>query len=211
MALKKSVLLDGKPYGWHVVQEAVTNWDSGFTRVNVMSWADEAARDSDPPRVGSIDVGLLEGITEQAAYAIVDSQWPEYVDQRDETIEEQAAIISEISDILTDEQAETMPQLYPEWQVGTEYAIGKRVRYEGKLYRCVQAHTSQEGWEPPNVPALWVRTAAEGEIPDWVQPTGAHDAYNKGDKVRYEGKVWVSTMDANTYAPGVYGWDEVAE
>ena len=212
MALKKTVLLDGKPYGWHVVQEAVTNWDSGFTRVNVMSWTDEAARDTEPPRVGSIDVGLLDGVTEQAAYAIVDSQWPEYVDQRDETIEEQAAIIADISDILTDEQAETMPSIYPEWTPETEYAVGKRVRYDDKLYRCVQAHTSQEGWEPPVTPALWTRTAAEGEIPEWVQPTGAHDAYAKGDKVTHDGKTWESTYDgANVWEPGVYGWDEVTE
>lgn len=204
MALKKTVLLDGRPYGWHVVQEAVTNWDGGFTRVNVMSWADEAASETDAPRVGSIDTGLVDGITERAAYAIVDAEWPEHVDGRDELIEE-------LADILTDEQAERVPQAYPEWEAGVAYKVGDRRRYDRKLYRCVQAHTSQDGWEPPTVPALWVRTAPDGEIPEWVQPTGAHDAYAKGDKVRHAEKVWVSAMDANVYEPGVFGWDEMAE
>lgn len=115
-----------------------------------------------------------------------------------------------VTPLLTDEQAETVPNAYPEWQAGVSYKVGDRRRYDGKLWRCVQAHTSQTGWEPPSVPALWVRTSHDGEIPDWVQPTGAHDAYAQGDKVKHVGKVWQSDIDANVYEPGVYGWTEVA-
>lgn len=128
-----------------------------------------------------------------------------------ETIAEQANVIADISDILTDEQAELMPSIYPEWAVYISYTLGKRVRYNDKLYRCVQAHISQEGWEPPNTPALWVRTAPEGEIPEWIQPTGAQDAYNTGDKVTHNSKTWQSTVDSNVWEPGVYGWAEVTE
>ena len=129
----------------------------------------------------------------------------------EEDLAEAVANLDNVLDMLTDEQAETVPQLYPEWKVDTEYAVGKRVRYADKLYRCVQAHTSQEGWEPPATPALWTRTAAEGEIPDWVQPTGSQDAYNKGDKVRYEGSVYESTVDGNVWSPTDYpqGWQKV--
>jgi len=51
----------------------------------------------------------------------------------------------------------------------------------------------------------------EPEIPDWVQPTGAHDAYNIGDRVRYQGKIWESTINGNVWAPDVYpaGWKEI--
>ena len=51
----------------------------------------------------------------------------------------------------------------------------------------------------------------EPEIPEWVQPTGAHDAYNVGDKVRYKGKVYESTINGNVWSPEVYpqGWEEV--
>ncbi len=57
--------------------------------------------------------------------------------------------------------------------------------------------------------SLFVKVSI-AEYPDWVQPTGATDAYNKGDKVTYDGKHWVSTADANVWQPGVYGWDEIA-
>lgn len=115
-----------------------------------------------------------------------------------------------VTPLLTDEQAETVPNAYPEWASGVSYKVGDRRRYDGRLWRCVQAHTSQSGWEPPSVPALWVRTSHDGEIPEWVQPTGAHDAYTMGDKVKHNGKVWQSLIDANIWEPGVYGWTEVA-
>lgn len=111
---------------------------------------------------------------------------------------------------LDDEQAETVTPLFPYWDTDTVYAVGDRRQFNDLLYRCVQAHTSQEGWEPPNVPALWVRTSTE-EWPEWIQPTGAHDAYNIGDKVSHNNKHWICTIDANVYEPGVYGWDEVTE
>ena len=111
---------------------------------------------------------------------------------------------------LDDDQAESVTILFSEWEVGVAYAVGDRRQYDGLLYRCVQAHTSQADWTPPSVPALWVRTSTE-EWPEWIQPTGAHDAYNKGDKVSHNGKHWISSIDANVYEPGVYGWDEVTE
>ena len=110
---------------------------------------------------------------------------------------------------LDDEEAESVSVLYPEWEVGETYVVGDRRQYDGLLYRCVQAHTSQADWTPPAVPALWVRTWTE-PYPEWVQPTGAHDAYNKGDKVSHNGLHWESQIDANVYEPGVYGWTEVA-
>lgn len=109
---------------------------------------------------------------------------------------------------LDDEQAESVTILFEEWQPDTKYEVGDRRQYNGLLYRCVQGHTSQDGWEPPNVPALWVRTSTD-PFPEWIQPTGAHDAYNKGDKVSHLGKHWESDIDANIWEPGVYGWSEV--
>ncbi len=111
---------------------------------------------------------------------------------------------------LDDAQAETVTELFPQWEPDTDYAVGDRRQYDGLLYRCVQAHTSQVGWEPPAVPALWARTSTE-EWPEWIQPTGAHDAYAAGDKVRHNDKHWVSELDANVYEPGVYGWGEFSD
>ena len=108
---------------------------------------------------------------------------------------------------LPDEEAETVTALFPDWEDGKAYAVGDRVKYNELLYRCVQAHTSQADWTPDVVPALWVRTSTE-EWPEWIQPTGAHDAYNQGDKVSHNEKHWISDIDANVYEPGVYGWTE---
>ena len=109
---------------------------------------------------------------------------------------------------LDDDQAETVTNLFPKWAAGVSYAVGDRAQYNELLYRCIQPHTSQDDWTPDVVPALWVRTSTE-EWPEWVQPTGAHDAYASGDKVSHNSKHWISTVDANVWEPGVYGWEEV--
>ena len=110
---------------------------------------------------------------------------------------------------LTDEDALDAVELYPAWKPGTAYEVDERIRHEGILYRCVQAHTSQTGWEPPVVPALWTVVSLD-EWPEWVQPVGSSDAYSKGDKVSHNDKHWVSNLDSNVWEPGVYGWTEVA-
>lgn len=124
---------------------------------------------------------------------------------------EAAKKIREIMDkaglMLTDEQALTVPGLFPKWEPNKAYAVGDRVQDDGTLYACITAHTSQASWKPSLTPALWNKISIE-EWPEWVQPTGGHDAYAKGDKVSHNNKRWVSTVDANTWEPGVYGWEE---
>lgn len=119
-----------------------------------------------------------------------------------------ANLIQTAISYLPDVEAETVTSLFPEWEAGKSYAVGDRVQYVSLLYRCVQAHTSQSDWAPDIVPALWTRTSAD-EWPEWVQPTGAQDAYNKGDKVTYKGEHYISRIDANVYSPEAYpaGWE----
>ena len=124
-----------------------------------------------------------------------------------ENAKKKVQFINAATSYLTDEQAETVTDLFPLWEVGASYVVGDRVKYEELLYRCVQAHTSQEDWTPPAVPALWVRTSTE-EWPEWIQPAGAHDAYHLGDKVTHNGLHWISNVDNNVWEPGVYGWDQ---
>lgn len=100
--------------------------------------------------------------------------------------------------------------VFSPWTDGTAYAVGNLRTYEGVLYKCVQAHTSQSDWTPDKTPALWsVAGDPTVEFPDWSQPIGAQDAYMTGDKVTYNDAHWISTVDNNVWAPGVYGWDEV--
>ena len=112
---------------------------------------------------------------------------------------------------LSDEDALEAVELFPAWAADTAYAADDRIRYEGKLYRCVQAHTSQAEWTPDATPALWTEVAKPGEIPVWRQPTGAQDAYMIGDKVHYptaDDPVYESLIDNNVYSPEAYpaGW-----
>lgn len=122
---------------------------------------------------------------------------------------------------LSDDEAMEVATVYPEWTVNTAYKINEMVTYgenevgDPQLYRCVQAHTSQADWTPDATPALWTAIGvAPDNIPIWSQPTGAHDAYNIGDRVHYPGKddpVYESLINGNVYSPDAYpqGWKTV--
>lgn len=100
--------------------------------------------------------------------------------------------------------------VFAQWEPFISYTVGSLRAYQDKLYKCLQAHTSQEDWTPDTTPALWKEAGNPAdEWPEWSQPIGAVDAYMKGDKVSYNDKHWISNVDNNTWTPGVYGWDEV--
>ena len=103
-------------------------------------------------------------------------------------------------------------ELFSLWGSGIAYSVGALRQHDNILYKCVQAHTSQDDWTPDISPSLWVKASDPAEeYPDWSQPIGSHDAYNTGDKVTFDSKHWISTCDANIWQPGVYGWEEVTE
>lgn len=74
-------------------------------------------------------------------------------------------------------------------------------RHDGALYRANVDCRDQKGNWPDAAPTLWTRLTLD-EWPQWAQPTGAHDAYNAGDKVTYENRRYVSQIDGNTAVPG---------
>jgi hypothetical protein len=121
---------------------------------------------------------------------------------------------------LDDEKAMEVATIYDPWAVGKSYAVGEFVIYgensvgDPQLYKVVQAHTSQEVWTPALTPSLYVAIGLDKDgYPIWSQPTGAHDAYNKGDIVDYNGALYESLIDGNVYAPDAYpaGWKEYNE
>ena len=118
------------------------------------------------------------------------------------TIENAAAL-------QTDEAALENIYLYPVWKAGIDVKVDERYRYEDTLYKCVQPHTTQADWTPDKTPALWTEVSLD-EWPEWKQPTGAQDAYAKGDKVSHNDRHWISDVDANVWEPGVYGWSAIA-
>lgn len=140
------------------------------------------------------------------------------VKQQNKTLEEaNTSLKIAVSKLFSSAEIQANIDSYPEYEVGKAYAPGDTFRYQGKLYITVQAHTSQTDWLPNAVPALYtpievIGKATDGsDIKEFKQPTGAHDAYKKGDKVRYNGKVYESLIDNNAYSPDSYpqGWKEV--
>ncbi len=116
-------------------------------------------------------------------------------------------LIRKAAESLTDADALEGVELFEPWEADRAYAADVRLRYGDKLYRVVQAHTSQADWTPDVTPALYTEVSVE-EWPAWRQPLGAEDAYQEGDKVSHNGAHWISTTDGNVWEPGVYGWIE---
>lgn len=121
---------------------------------------------------------------------------------------------------LDDEKAMEVAAIYDAWVAGKAYSVGEFITYgensvgDPQLYKVVQAHTSQADWMPDATPSLYVAIGLdEGGYPIWSQPTGAHDAYNKGDIVDYNGTLHQSLIDGNVYSPDAYpaGWTEYKE
>lgn len=113
---------------------------------------------------------------------------------------------------LDDTDALEAVQLFPKWEPNIKYEKDDRVRYENILYRCLQPHNSQESWTPLAAASLWAKVLIPDPevIPDWEQPDSTN-AYQIGDKVRFEGKVYENLIDNNVWSPAAYptSWREV--
>lgn len=118
---------------------------------------------------------------------------------------------------LDEETAMEISTVYESYAVGKSYKADDYFTYgensvgDPQLYRVVQAHTSQADWKPDSTPSLYKAIGLDEDgYPIWSQPTGAHDAYNKGDIVDYNGTLYISEVDGNIYAPGVVSgqWSE---
>lgn len=177
---------------------------------------------------GFLDVNRLEGylcneIADNGEYVLTFHQ--DLYDQTQAVKEQEAnrtaaeefqkkMIEEKILDMATDEEAMNMQFMYPEWRGdGVNYAKDKRLRYNGKFYKVLQAHTSQEDWTPDTASGLLVCISDPAiEWPEYVQPNGANP-YMTGNKVIYKGKKYVCKMDNTVWNPEEYpaAWDEYVE
>lgn len=122
---------------------------------------------------------------------------------------------------LTEEQALEVATVFPAWEINHAYEVGDIISYgtnstgDPQLYKVVQKHTSQADWLPgKGTDSLYDAFGLNSSgYPVWTQPSGAHDAYNKGDIVSYNDKLYRSLIDGNVYSPDAYpaGWEEVTE
>ena len=119
---------------------------------------------------------------------------------------------------LPEEKALVVSSIFDQWSVGVKYVTGEWVAYgvnavgDPQLYQILQDHTSAAEWTPDTATSLYKAVGIDPSgIPTWVQPLGATDAYKLDDIVMHNDKKWKSTVDANVWEPGVYGWEEVVE
>jgi hypothetical protein len=119
---------------------------------------------------------------------------------------------------LSDSEKMQIADLYPVWEADKSYAVGTIVKHgtnadsETQLYSVIQAHTSAEEWTPDTTPSLFKAIGfTDSGVPLWTQPLGASDAYNQGDRVSFEGDIYVSDINANVWQPTTYGWTKEGE
>lgn len=126
-------------------------------------------------------------------------------------------VVIKQNDLSEQEQADLINQ-FDEYKIGHDYQAGDIFSFEGQLFEVIQDHTSQADWLPGSTASLYKAYLninidnADGTVTeiinDFVQPTGSHDTYAKGDKVVFEGQVYESVIDNNAYSPSAYpqGW-----
>lgn len=133
-----------------------------------------------------------------------------------QALEQMRRAVQMFAENVTEEQALEIPSVYPKYGVGKNYKKGD-IFAEGvnnvgdpQLYKVVQDHTSRADWHPSNSPSLYVAIGLNDKgYSVWSKPSGAHDAYNLGDIVDYNGKLYKSLIDGNVYSPDEYpaGWE----
>ena len=123
--------------------------------------------------------------------------------------------VKQARQVQDDAEALSLQILYKQWnrQVGKELQVGEYVNHNDVLYKVLQQHTVQDNWAPDVSPSLFAKVLVDptgDTILDWVQPDSTN-AYMKGDKVKFEGHIYVSIIDNNIWSPKDYpaGWELV--
>ena len=116
---------------------------------------------------------------------------------------------------LDEDKVMEVVAVFDPWEIGKTYSVGDYLIYgingvgDPQLYKVVQAHTAQAEWRPDVTSSLYDAIGLDSSgYTVWSPPSGAHDAYNKGDIVNYNGTLYQSLIDGNVYSPEVYpaGW-----
>lgn len=123
-------------------------------------------------------------------------------------------LLEERTESMTDEEILNYPDFVEKWKSGKSYSVGKRLEYNGTIYKVLQDHTSQDDWTPDVASSLFAKVLIpdKNAIPEWEQPDSTN-GYSTGDNVTHNGKTWESLVDNNVWEPGAIGteslWKEV--
>ena len=168
----------------------------------------QATRPQDTPTsTFDLKIELSDGVPVQ--------QWvereftPQELELREQLAQEQQK--SEVSTAIAEAYIHLNQQAHEDGQnwvqptgVHDAYTKGITVKHDGKTWESM---VFANVWEPGV--SGWREVVSDGGTAAWVQPTGAHDAYDVGDRVLHNGKTWESISAPNSWEPGVYGWIEV--
>ena len=170
-----------------------------------------------PSYDANTQVVTMDSYTEEATTITVNYVVTAKPLTKEEQLENQRNLaLTFFAETLSDAQALQVPMLFDEFDGnGVAYEVGKRIMFEGVLYKVIQAHTSQAEWTPVAAPSLFAKVINEtvdGSIPEFEQPDSTNP-YMKGDRVIFNGKVYESLIDNNVYSPEAYpaGWKEITE
>ena len=148
-----------------------------------------------------VENGIMRDMTaeEIAAIEAETAKFEAYERTRPLTAEEvtRLLIAQQINGLTVDDNtALRMREFYPEWAAGVDYTAGYKVQRGGKLWRCVQAHASQTGWEPENAPSLWTEICEThaGTLTDPI-PYSGNMALESGKYYSQSGAVYLCTRD----------------
>lgn len=157
--------------------------------------------------ISSIDVSIENKNKE------IEELKKEAIQELETVKKEKEEILFILDSKLTNEERLEKISIYPKWERDVFYQENEKVRYQDKLYKVIQNHTSQDDWTPEFAPNLFVEIVADEVIGEFKKPTGTHDAYKKGDKVEFEGAIYISLIEANVYSPKEYpaGWKKESE
>ena len=168
-----------------------------------------------PSYDANTQVVTMDSYTEEATTITVNYVVTAKPLTKEEQLENQRNLaLTFFAETLSDAQALQVPMLFDEFDGnGVAYEVGKRIMFEGVLYKVIQAHTSQADWTPAAAPSLFAKVINEtidGSIPEFEQPDSTNP-YMKGDRVLFNGKVYESLIDNNVYSPEAYpaGWKEI--
>lgn len=170
-----------------------------------------------PSYDANTQVVTMDSYTEEATTITVNYVVTAKPLTKEEQLENQRNLaLTFFAETLSDAQALQVPMLFDEFDGnGVAYEVGKRIMYNGVLYKVIQAHTSQVDWTPIAAPSLFAKVINEtvdGSIPEFEQPDSTNP-YMKGDRVIFNGKVYESLIDNNVYSPEAYpaGWKEITD
>lgn len=199
-----------------IMRHVLTNSDEATRYAERIKNIQDAVKSEIDAALGEdVDVGYRSGAATEGVAYIIDSLLG---GGRSQYAGQFRRAVQLFADSLAEDAAMEIATVYDEWEVGKTYAEGKYLRHglngvgDPQLYCVKQTHTSQADWPPDTTAALYTAVGLDDNgYPVWSQPTGAHDAYNTGDVVNFEGVLKRSKIDGNVWSPEVCPdyWEDV--